>query len=147
MSGTPLVSIIIVNYNGLRHLDTCLEAVAAQEDASFEAIVVDNGSHDGSAAHVRRRYPWARLIELGENAGFARGNNLGAAEARGRLLAFLNNDTRAEPGWLAALCGALRGPDVALATSRIVYMHDPSIIDSAGDVPMPERLGYEHRRP
>jgi GT2 family glycosyltransferase len=83
---------------------------------------------------VRERFPWVRLITLNENRGFAGGNNAGVRETRGRLVVLLNNDTVPEPGWLAAL---LRGRDAggpnALATSRIVYMHDPRIIDSAGD--------------
>jgi GT2 family glycosyltransferase len=82
---------------------------------------------------VRERYPWVRLFEFRENHGFAGGNNRGAAEARGRLLAFLNNDTQVQAGWLAALVTGLDGPDVAMATSRLLYMHDPAILDSAGD--------------
>ena len=130
----PDISIVIVTWNGRDHLDACLDAVASQRDADAETILVDNASTDGSDAFVRERYPWVRVVRLDRNRGFAGGNNAGAREARGQYLAFLNNDTVAEPGWLSAL---RRGIDeeqrFSLATSRIVYMHDPAIVDSAGD--------------
>ncbi len=128
------VSLIIVNWNGRHHLEQCLAAVAAQQGIEFETIVVDNGSTDGSAAFLRERYPWVRLVALPANLGFAGGNNAGARVARGRHLVFLNNDTAVEPGWLLALRqGVDDAAGVALTTSRVVYMHDPGVIDSAGD--------------
>jgi GT2 family glycosyltransferase len=130
----PDVSIIIVTWNGRRFLDDCLAAVAAQTRVNAETILVDNASTDGTVEHVRERYPWVRLVPLPENAGFSGGNNAGAREARGRLLAFLNNDTVADAGWLRALQDAIdERSGFVLAASRIVYMHDAGIIDSAGD--------------
>ncbi len=130
----PEISVVIVNWNGRSHLEACLTAVAAQQGVDAEAIVVDNASTDGSVELVQSRFPWARLVRLGRNHGFAGGNNAGAREARGRYLAFLNNDTSADPLWLRALRAGLDEPRrFALATSRIVYMHDPEIVDSAGD--------------
>jgi N-acetylglucosaminyl-diphospho-decaprenol L-rhamnosyltransferase len=74
------------------------------------------------------------VILNGENLGFAAGNNRGAGAARGDWLVFLNNDTRAEPEWLDRLhTAAVAHPDFALFTSRIVFLHDPSVVDSAGD--------------
>jgi GT2 family glycosyltransferase len=126
--------VIIVSYNGRQHLENCLRAVQAQQDVTFECILVDNGSTDGSAAFVRERFPWVKVVESDKNLGFAGGNNRGAAEARGGFLAFLNNDTRAEPTWLSALRDGLGGAsDVGVVTSRIVYMDDPMRLDSAGD--------------
>jgi GT2 family glycosyltransferase len=107
--------------------------VAALEGVNAETILVDNGSSDGSAAYVRERFPWVRLITLGENRGFAGGNNAGVREARGRFVALLNNDTAPDRGWLKALLAGVGHDDSILATSRIVYMHDRRVIDSAGD--------------
>jgi GT2 family glycosyltransferase len=130
----PEISIIIVTWNGRQHLEGCLTAVAAQEGVDAETILVDNASTDGTADYVRARFPWVRLLVLDRNHGFAGGNNRGAREARGRYLAFLNNDTVADAGWLRALLAGLDPRRrVALATSRIVYMHDPDVVDSAGD--------------
>jgi GT2 family glycosyltransferase len=75
-----------------------------------------------------------RVIETGKNLGFAGGNNAGAREARGVWLVFLNNDTVPEPEWLARLhAEAAAHPEYALITSRLVFMDDPSVVDSAGD--------------
>ena len=142
-----LVSVIVLNYNGRRWLRPCLDALAAQRGAPpFEVIVVDNASTDGSADAVREYiqetaavaetggFGALHLIETGANLGFAGGNNAGAREARGAWLVFLNNDTVAEPDWLARLhAEAVAHPECALVTSRLVFMDDPSIVDSAGD--------------
>ena len=129
----PDVSIVIVSWNGRHHLETCLTSVAAQTVAS-ETILVDNGSTDGTADFVRERFPWVRLVQLPKNLGFAGGNNAGVRHAHGRFVALLNNDTSADPGWLRALVdGVDESAGYVLTTSRIVYMHDPDVIDSAGD--------------
>ncbi len=134
MASTPDVSVVIVTWNGRAHLDACLTAVAAQQGVAVETILVDNGSSDGTEEHVRRHYPWVRLVALPDNRGFAAGSNAGAREASGRFVAFLNNDTVPEPGWLQALLASVDEPSrFLLVTSLIVYMHDPRTIDSAGD--------------
>jgi hypothetical protein len=108
--------------------------VQAQDGVTHETIVVDNGSTDGSVEFVREQYPLVRVVALDTNQGFAGGNNAGAAVARGRDLVFLNNDTQVQPGWLSALCaGVNEAEGFLLTTSRVVYMHAPTILDSAGD--------------
>ena len=131
----PLISVIVLNYNGLRWLPLCLDALQAQVHApSFEIVFVDNASTDGSAAWVATKYPDVRVLETGANLGFAAGNNAGARVARGEWLAFLNNDTAAQPDWLERLHGAVvQHPEFAIATSRIVLMDEPALVDSAGD--------------
>jgi len=128
-------TIIILTFNGRRWLPACLDALDAQRGAPpFDVLVVDNGSTDGSAAFVRERRPAVRVLETGSNLGFAAGNNAGARAARGDWLVFLNNDTAAEPDWIASLMAeAAAHPECDLVTSQIVFMDDPSIVDSAGD--------------
>jgi hypothetical protein len=130
----PDVSVIVVNHNGRAWLDVCLTSLAAQSDVRPEVVLVDNGSSDGSAAFVAERFPFVCVVRLDRNLGFAGGNNAGARQANGRLLAFLNNDTEVDARWISALKAPF-GQDagVGLATSRIVYQHDPAVIDSAGD--------------
>ena len=131
---SPDISVVIVTWNGVQYLDDCLAAVEAQQGVSTEIVLVDNASSDATVAHVRARFPHVRVIALDRNCGFAAGCNVGAGESRGEYLAFLNNDTIADPGWLRALRGGIDPTTRSLlVTSRVVYMHDPSVIDSAGD--------------
>ena len=135
MTAVPVISVIVVNFNGRQWLAPCLDALAAQSGAaSFETILVDNASSDGSAAFVRATYSDVIVHESGANLGFAAGNNAGARIARGGTLVFLNNDTIAAPDWLSRLAAALsERPACGMATSRIVSLDDPSRMDSAGD--------------
>jgi GT2 family glycosyltransferase len=134
MSSVPEVSVVIVTWNGRRFLEPCLAALAAQEGVRAETILVDNASTDGTIEFVREAFPWVRVVALEKNVGFTGGNNAGARAARGRLLAFLNNDTVPDGRWLSTLQRGLdEAAGFALAASRIVYMHDPGVIDSAGD--------------
>jgi GT2 family glycosyltransferase len=137
MSSSPTtidVSVIVLNYNGRQWLERCLSAARAQLTAHGEIVLVDNASSDGSLEFVRARFPDVQLLPLERNVGFAAGNNAGARIAKGGYLAFLNNDAIPQAGWLEALRAPLdRDPALAFTTSRIVYLHDPSIIDSAGD--------------
>lgn len=88
------VSIIIVNYNTKQLLVDCLETVYDKtKDISFEIIVVDNASVDGSEAYIKDRYPEVVWINSGSNLGFGRANNLGATYASGKYLFLLNSDT------------------------------------------------------
>ncbi len=88
------VSVIIVNYNTRDMLRDCLSSLAEKTSGlSFETIVVDNDSSDGSAEMVGKMFPETMLVCAGENLGFGKANNLGAMRARGKYLFFLNSDT------------------------------------------------------
>jgi N-acetylglucosaminyl-diphospho-decaprenol L-rhamnosyltransferase len=134
MTSDPLISVVIVTWNGRQYLEACLTAVGAQVGVRIETILVDNASSDGTVAYVGERFPSVRVVSLSENRGFAGGNNAGVREARGEFVALLNNDTVPESTWLQTLfSGVDEGAGFALVTSRVVYMHDPRVIDSAGD--------------
>ncbi|OFW15064.1 MAG: hypothetical protein A3F70_14335 [Acidobacteria bacterium RIFCSPLOWO2_12_FULL_67_14] len=130
----PDISVVVVTWNGRSFVEPCLEALASQRGVAFETILVDNASSDGTAELVRQKFPDVRLIVLPENLGFAGGNNAGVRAAAGEFVAFLNNDAVPDPDWLRALRSGIDvGSRFLLATSQIVYMHDPAVIDSAGD--------------
>lgn len=124
------ISVAILSWNGRRHLETCLAALSEMEmddpGVDFEILVLDNGSTDGTADWMRAgilpRMPRVRLIASAVNLGFCGGNNRLVAEASGDAVAFLNNDTRPQRGWLKALAAALAAapPDVAAVSGKIV---------------------------
>jgi len=88
------VSVIIVNYNTQALLKQCLSSVfELTKDISFEVIVVDNASHDGSQEMLKKDFPQVKLIESKENLGFGKANNLGASSAKFEYLFLLNSDT------------------------------------------------------
>lgn len=101
MNAKPLVSAIIVNWNGAHHLKICFPSLLAQTCKALEIIVVDNGSTDDSEG-VTREFQ-ARWLPLGKNVGLAPALNRGAAIAGGDFLLFINNDMRFDPGFVAAL--------------------------------------------
>ena len=125
MPASPVrqVSVAILSWNGRHHLETCLQALAAQDDPGvpWEILVLDNGSTDGTAGWLRREHPRVRLIESPVNLGFCAGNNRLVDEAQADAVALLNNDTRPQPQWLAALVDALkRAPDDVAAVSGCI---------------------------
>ncbi|MDB5308709.1 MAG: putative glycosyltransferase [Gemmataceae bacterium] len=127
-----MFTVLIVNYNGARHLGPCLSALAAQTFPRhrFEVVLVDNASADDSVALVRRDFPWVRVVRRAANEGFAGGNNAGLPHTRGRYVVLLNNDTVPDPHWLAEL-STETAPGRAVA-SKLVFAHDPTVINSAG---------------
>ncbi len=105
----PECSIVIVSWNVGDLLCACLRSLpaAAGSDLATEVIVVDNASTDGTPARVRAEFPTVRLLAETRNHGYARGNNLGIAAARGRTVLLLNPDTEMRPGALIHLLAYL----------------------------------------
>ena len=132
MSTIPL-SVIVVCWNGLRHLPDCLAALLPQLPGEAEVVLVDNGSTDGTATWARDTHPAIRLVELPHNLGFAGGVNAGLRAARGELLLLLNDDAFAEPGFAAALLDVMaRQPEIGAASAVLLFAHRPELVASAG---------------
>jgi GT2 family glycosyltransferase/glycosyltransferase involved in cell wall biosynthesis len=108
-TGTPFVSVIVVNWNGVQHLEACFTSLLASRYPAdrLELICVDNGSTDGSRELLAERFPSVRLVALEHNRGFTGGNNAGVEAARGDVLAFFNNDMRVEPDAIGRLVDAI----------------------------------------
>jgi glycosyltransferase involved in cell wall biosynthesis/GT2 family glycosyltransferase/predicted O-methyltransferase YrrM len=105
----PEASVVIPVFNNLIYTRQCITSLfTVKEPVNFEVIVVDNGSTDGTAEYLKQLPPAVRVVSLGENLGFAKGCNMGAREARGRYVCFLNNDTVVLPGWLSAMVECMK---------------------------------------
>src|SRR5256712_5070531 len=133
---SPLVSIVVVNWNGKTLLDDCLASLARQTWPKREFILVDNGSVDGSRELIgtwTERLPHAQALFLPNNTGFCRANNLAFAQAHGEWIALFNNDAIADPTWLEELLrygdGAHR---IGMLGGKILFQDLPGVIDKAG---------------
>ncbi|MEM2465501.1 MAG: glycosyltransferase family 2 protein [Candidatus Bathyarchaeia archaeon] len=133
----PLVSIIIVNFNGGEMLMLCLKSVFDCKYKNIEVILVDNGSTDGSITLAEELFGERRnfkVVKLHKNIGFAQGNNLGVRYAIGKYIVFLNNDTVVDPWWLNELVKVMENDEtIGAAQSKLLQLNNPKIFDSAGD--------------
>jgi GT2 family glycosyltransferase len=143
-SATPVATVVVVTWQGAHLLPDCLESLRRQTVA-HEVLVVDNGSTDGTEELLAGRFPEVRVLQTGANLGFAGGAQSGLAEARSPLVALLNNDAVAEPGWLAALVDHLAGqPRCAAVTSRMLLRgEDPPLLNNTGVVLLGDDYGAD----
>ncbi|MEM0010910.1 MAG: glycosyltransferase family 2 protein [Nitrososphaeria archaeon] len=133
---SPLVSVIILNYNGMPYVDRCLSSVLSSDYPNFEVIFVDNASNDGSLEHVKRKFSKdsrLKIVANNKNYGFAEGNNIGIRASKGAYIALLNVDTEVEPSWLSELVKILdKDKTIGAAQSKLLRMNDPKRFDTCG---------------
>jgi GT2 family glycosyltransferase len=129
----PLVSVVVLNYNGVQHLQSCLDSLIDLDYPEIEIIVVDNGSTDGSLEFLRSSYPSVKVIELGRNMGSCIGYMSGVLEGKGKFVAILSNDMEVDRNWLKPLVSVLENmPNVAAADSKYKsYFHRDRFEDAA----------------
>jgi GT2 family glycosyltransferase len=143
---SPRASIVIVNYNGGRHLDECLSAIFRHSALPLEVIVVDNASTDRSVTSLTTRYPQVRLLESETNEGYARAVNAGARLARGEYLIILNMDVIAGPSWLEPLIDFLAEQPEAGAAAPLIMLYDrPGWINAVGQSVHVSGLGFNRK--
>ena len=124
--GMPRLSIVIVSFNSQEHLEGCLVSLTRQPPhIDHEIVVVDNASTDGTPDYLRTRWPGVRLIQAGDNLGFARANNMAIRQTFGELVLLLNPDTIVPEGAIDRLVHVLDTD----ATAAIV---GPRIVDREG---------------
>jgi GT2 family glycosyltransferase len=131
----PLVSIVVLNYNGKKHLENCISSVLKNRYANFEVVLVDNASTDGSIQPILQRYgadPRLKSIQSNVNLGYSGGNNLGLSHSKGTYIVFLNNDTTVESDWLIHLVEALEHDSTIGIAQSLIYSMDKKSIQSAG---------------
>ena len=130
----PDVTVIIPNYNGCGYLKCVLNSLRAQNFRSFETVVVDNGSSDGSVSFVKENYPEVRLITLADNTGFAHAVNEGIRSSSSPFVLLLNNDTETAPDFLEKMVDGIRRHKNAFSCqARMMQFYDRSLLDGSGD--------------
>ena len=111
MTCNPLVSVVVLNWNGKSFLRDCLSTLMNQTYARYEIIFVDNGSTDGSVEYVQQNFPTVRIIKNKENLGFSAGNNIGFKNSTGKYLIALNNDTKIQSNFIEQLVKIAEGDE------------------------------------
>ncbi|OGC76579.1 MAG: hypothetical protein A2Z27_00645 [candidate division Zixibacteria bacterium RBG_16_50_21] len=135
----PLVSVIILNWNGERFLKNCLNSLFNQTYSNREIIVVDNSSTDGSRTILESLAGKIRLIKSERNLGFAAGNNLGIKNSSGELIFLLNNDTEVDQECVEALVSASQqAADIGMCAPKVRYLQDQEILNSTGVIIYPD---------
>ena len=151
MTSSPLVSAIVVNWNGGTMLQEALASLFEQTWAALEVILVDNGSTDASVnAAVARFGDRLVVIRNGRNAGFAGGNNIGIAAAKGEWVFLLNSDAVCDPDTITQLMAfAESRSDIGQLACRVVQASRPNFFDSAGLLLYPDGIcrsrGWEEK--
>lgn len=134
------MSVVIPNYNGKEYLENCIDSLMKQNARSFEIIVVDDASTDGSLEALKAKYPDngafpnTRYICHDENYGFCRSVNDGIKAANAEFVILLNNDTTVNEGFVRELYKAIkRSERIFSVGAKMVSMHNPSVMDDGGD--------------
>jgi hypothetical protein len=130
------VSFVILNWNGRPYLEECIKSILRQGYKNYEIIVVDNGSKDGSAEFLKKKFPRARfknlrLIENKENLGYCGGNNVGISAARGEFVVTLNPDVVLDKDFAKEALKPFKDPRVGIVSPKALRT-GTNVIDSAG---------------
>lgn len=129
------VTVIIPNYNGKHFMEPCLRSLERQSFSEFRILVIDNCSTDGSQEYMRVAYPEVEFVQLDKNYGFSHAVNEGIIRAETAYVILLNNDTIVEKHFVEELLCAIKKKDsVFSVSSKMIQLHHPDLIDSAGDL-------------
>jgi GT2 family glycosyltransferase len=124
------VAVLVLTWNRVDELVPCLESFSCLRYSNYHVVVLDNGSEDETAETVRKRFPWATLIENGANLGFCRGNNVGMQWALERdfdYVLLLNSDTECTPNLLSELVAVMQGdPRIGIAGAKNLWLENPA---------------------
>ena len=122
MTAEPEVSVVVVAWRAREHVLRCMRSLEAAAGLPYEAIVVDDGSNDGTPEALREQFPDTRVLAKPRNEGLVAGRNSALALVRGRKVLMLDADTEVRPGAISTLAAALdRDPGVGLVGPRLVY--------------------------
>ena len=137
MTEYPLVSVLVITYNGSDIIRGCLDTLQAGDYPNMELMVIDNGSTDGVADIVRKDYPRVRLVQIAPNRGYPGGMNEGFKAARGEILIPFNDDTESTPNLITEMVRPLlEEPTIGIVGCKILYP-DRKTLQHAGGIILP----------
>ncbi|GAB2652988.1 glycosyltransferase family 2 protein [Flavihumibacter cheonanensis] len=129
----PLVSVVILNWNGQQHLSNFLPSVKAHACAGMELVVADNASTDDSVNWLRNHHPDVRIIQLEKNFGFAKGYNEALKQVQANYYVLLNSDVEVTAGWLEPMLKLLESNErIGACQPKIKMYHDKTSFEYAG---------------
>ena len=134
MNESPLVSVIVLNYNAGELLLNCVDSLKKSTYTNLEILVVDNISSDNSQKKCKEKFPEIKLIQNNENLGYCGGNNVGIKEAKGKFIVILNPDTIVEPNCISELVSAYNKFGEGLYQPKILSLTEENIIQSTGNM-------------
>lgn len=144
---SPLISVVVLNWNGNKVLENCLRSLYNQTYRPLEIIVVDNASTDGSVDLLKQKFQDVHLIVNKKNLGFGAGNNIGILASKGKYIMILNNDTQLDPKCIEELKRSIEKDEkYGACASKILLASEPDIIDGAGIVVCPDGLSFGRGR-
>lgn len=128
------VTIVIPNYNGKALLENCIKTLEKQTRKDFKVLVIDNGSMDGSVL-LSSDILDMEMVALAENTGFCRAVNIGIEKTETEFVILLNNDTEAEPEFVAELLRGIETDETIFSCgAQMIDYRNHSILDNAGDL-------------
>lgn len=131
----PSVSVVVLNYNGKYFLNRCISSVKNQTHPPSEIIVVDNASTDGSDEAIKKSFPEIKLIKNKKNLGFARGNNMGIAAAKGDYVFLLNNDAETDPRCIEEMLKIIEKEEkIVCVAPKMLFFFSRRFIDNVGSL-------------
>lgn len=130
----PTISVIVLNYNGLRYMEDCFASLSRLDYPSdrVELVLADNGSNDGSVEYVRQRFPQVRVIQFDRNWGISIALNRSIEQVQSQYVALLNSDMKVHEHWLTGLVDALGNEEGVVCASSKILNWDGNLMDFGG---------------
>jgi len=133
ITNPPLVSILVLNYNGLKFLDDCFKSLFDSTYQNYEVIMIDNLSTDESVVYTKNQFPQVKIFQNGVNGGFSLAYNNAFKIATGKYFVILNNDVKVDPGWLEPLVNVAENElSVGALQPKLVSMLEPDKFEYGG---------------
>jgi hypothetical protein len=142
ITSQPKIAVMILNYNGIQFLESCIDSLLNQTYKNFDIIMIDNNSSDGSVKLVSKKFPQVKIIKNNTNLGFSRAYNNAIFMVDADWIVMLNNDTSVCKDWLENLVKAIDDQE-AIYGSKILLMGSIGLLNHAGGYLTPIGTGID----